>query len=115
MEIDGLIQKDQSLKVSLSYDGGAFSEIYTILGSGLYVDSGINTSIGSQTIGSKIIGGGGSATAHPFELRFPVHSDKFLFVRVKVEGLGIGYCAVNSFKFIDIRDKGEKNLPVRTV
>ena len=115
MEIDGLIQKDQSIKVSLSYDGGAFSEIYTILGNGVYVDGGINTSIGSQTVGSKVIGGGGSATAHPFELRFPVHSGKFLFVRVKVEGLGIGYCAVNSFKFIDIRDKGEKNLPVRTV
>lgn len=115
MVIDGLIQPDQSIKVSLSYDGITFTDVYTILGTGAYVDSGTNTSIGSVTIGSKTIGGGGASTAHPFEVDFPINSDKFIFVRVKVEALGVGYASVNSILFKDIRDKSQKNLPHRTV
>lgn len=115
MVMDGLIQPNQSLKVSLAYDGGAFSEVYTILGDGTYVDSGINTSIGSYTLGSKVIGGGGGSVAHPFEIDFPINSDKFIYVRVKVEALDVGYVSVNSFTFKDIRDKGRKNLPSRTI
>lgn len=114
MVIDGLIQSEQSIKVSLSYDGGVFSEVETIEGTGEYVDSGIDTYIGGPTIGSKVIGGGGSSTAHPFELDFPINSDRFVNVRVKVEALGLGYVSVNRFTFKDIRDKGRKNLPVRT-
>lgn len=117
LEIDGLIQADQSYRISLSYDGGAFTEVYTVEGNGSYVDSGINTYIGGTTIGSKVIGSGGSSneTAHPYELRIPIHSDRFIFIRVKIEALGVGYVAVNSLKFVDIRDKGIKNIPSHTV
>ncbi len=114
MVVDGLIQKDQSFKVSLSYDGGAFSDVYTIEGDGSYVDSGIDTYIGGSTIGSKVIGGGGSTVAHPFEVDFPINSDRFVTVRIRVEALGIGYVSINSFTLKDIRDKGRKNLPTRT-
>jgi hypothetical protein len=115
MVVDGLIQTDQSIKVSLSYDNGSFSEVYTIEGSGSYVDSGINTYIGGPTVGSKVIGGGGSSTAHPFEVDFPINSDRFVDVRIKIEAEGIGFVQVNSFTFKDIRQKSRKNLPVRTV
>jgi hypothetical protein len=115
MVIDGLIQPDQDIKISLSYDGGAFSEIITITGDGDYVDAGVQTTIGSPTIGSKVVGGGGEATASPFEVDFPINSDRFIFVRVKIEALGVGYVSVNSMTFKDIRDKGRKNLPVRTI
>lgn len=115
MVIDGLIQPDQELKVSISYDGGAFSEVYTILGNGDYVDTGINTYIGGTTIGSRVVGGGGGATAHPYEIDFPINSDKFLHARIKIEAEEIGYVSVNSFTFKDIRDKGRKNLPSRTI
>lgn len=114
MVMDGLIQTDQSLKVSLSYDGGAFTEIFTIEGDADYVDSGINTTIGSPTIGSKAVGGGGATTAHPYEVDFPINSGNFIHVRVKIEGLGVGYVSVNSITFKDIRDKGRRNLPIRT-
>lgn len=114
MVIDGLIQPEQSVKVYLSYDGGAFSEVAEIEGTGAYVDSGINTYIGGPTIGSKVIGGGGSTTAHPFEVDFPINSDRFVHVRIKVEAQGIGYVSINSFTFKDVRDKGRKNLPSRT-
>lgn len=115
MVVDGLIQPSQSLKVSISYDGGAFTEVFTIEGDGEYVDSGINTYIGGTTIGSKVLGGGGGISAHPFEVDFPINSDKFIHARVKVEAEDVGYVSVNSFTFKDIRDKGRKNLAVRTI
>ena len=114
MVVGGLIQPDQDLKVSLSYDGGAFTDVYTIEGDASYVDAGIDTYIGGPTIGSKVIGGGGSSVAHPYEVDFPINSDRFVHVRIRVEALGIGYVSVNQFTFKDIRDKGRKNLPSRT-
>jgi hypothetical protein len=113
-ELAGLIQPDQSYIFSLSYDGGAFTEIFTVEGTGAYVDSGINTSIGSPTIGSKTIGGGGETTAHPYEIDFPIHSGNFKDVRVRVEAQGVGYVSIHSIKFKDIRSKGRKNIPSRT-
>jgi hypothetical protein len=115
MVINGLIDREQSIKVSLSFDGGAFTEIYTIEGDGAYVDGGINTSIGSQIIGSQGIGGGAEATSHPFEIEFPVHSDKFETVSIKFEALGIGHAQINEYIYKDIRDKGRKTLPVHSV
>jgi len=114
MVIEGLIQPDQELKISLSYDGGTFTELFTVKGNADYVDSGINTYIGGTTIGSKVVGGGGSTVAHPYEVDFKINSDRFMNVRIKVEALAIGYVSVNSFTFKDIRDKGRKNLPSRT-
>lgn len=113
--VDGLIQKDQSIKVYLSLNGSAFSEVFEIEGDGSYVDTGINTTIGSQTLGSKVIGGGGGVTAHPFEVDIPINTDKFTHIRIKVVAQNIGYAAVNSFTFKDIRDKGRKNIPSRTI
>jgi len=115
MVMDGLIQPDQQLQVSLAFDGGAFSLKYTIDGRGAYVDSGINTYIGGTTIGSKVIGGGGAETAHPYELDFPINSDRFVNVQIKIEAIGVGFVSVNNFTFKDIRDKGRKNIPVRIV
>lgn len=115
MVISGLIQKDQQIKIQLSYDGGQFSDVYTIRGDGAYVDTGIDTYIGGPTIGSKDIGGGGATTAHPFEVDFPINSDRFVYVRERSEALGVGYASINQMTFKDIRDKGRKNLASRTV
>jgi hypothetical protein len=114
MVIDGLIQQDQSIKVSLSYDGGTFTDVFTIEGDGDYVDTGTETTIGSQTLGSQVIGSQGGDTASPFEVDFTINSDRFVDVQVKIEALGVGWASVNSFTFKDIRNKGRKNLPVRT-
>lgn len=115
MVIDGLIQNDQELDVFLAFDGGPYSLKYTITGDGSYVDTGINTYIGGVTIGSKVIGGGGSATAHPFEVDFPINSDRFNTVRIKLVANGIGHVQINEMTFKDIRDKGRKKIPSRTV
>lgn len=114
MVIEGLIQTEQSYDVELSYDGGAFTLVKTIEGSADYVDSGIDTYIGGTTIGSKVLGGGGATTAHPYEIDFPINSDRFIYVRVRITAKGVGYVSVNEITFKDIRDKGRKNLPSRT-
>lgn len=114
MVIDGLIQSDQSIKVFISYDGGAYNEVFEIEGTGSYVDTGVNTSIGSYTIGSKTVGGGGGQTAHPFTVDFKINSDRFIDARVKFVAQDVGYASINSFTFKDIRDKGKHNLPSRT-
>ena len=115
MRVSGLIQKDQQVKVSLVLDDGTPVEVFTIDGSGSYVDQGINTSIGSYTLGSKVIGGGGEASAHPFDVTFPVHSDRFQYISARFEALRIGYAAINSYTYRDIRDKGRRSLPIKTV
>jgi len=114
MVIDGLIQKIQNVDVQISYDGGPFSTVFTIDGAGSYVDTGISTYIGGPTLGSKVIGGGGSDSAHPYEVDFPLHSPKFNFIRVRLEAKDVGYVSVNSIVFKDIRDKGRKIIPTRT-
>lgn len=113
--IQGLIQKDQNIEVWHSYDGGGFVLIYTIQGDGSYVDHSTNALIGSDTIGSGIIGGGGAVTAHPFEIDIPVHSGKISTVSTKFIATGIGAVQINEYTYKDIRDKGRKSLASKTV
>lgn len=115
MVCSGLIQRDQDIKISMSYDDGDFVEVKTIEGDGAYVSTGQKVSIGSTTIGSKVIGGGGSDEASPFEIDFPLNSDRFINARIKFEATGIGYVAINEITFKDNRNKGTKNLPTRTL
>ena len=116
MVIDGLIQKDQKLEIYIETDGGLFSLVQTIDGAGTYVDTGINTYIGANTIGSKVIGGGASEdTAHPFTADFKINQNRFNYIRVKIKAIGVGYASVNGILFKDIRDKGQRNLNVRTI
>jgi hypothetical protein len=85
------------------------------MGDGDYVDQGINTTIGSETIGTHVIGGGGEATAHPFDVTFPIHTDTFQHISARFQAVGIGHAAINSYTYKDVRDKGSRSLPVKTV
>jgi hypothetical protein len=115
MRVTGLIQRDQDIMVSLILDDGTPVEVFTIMGDGDYVDQGINTTIGSETIGTHVIGGGGEATAHPFDVTFPIHTDIFQNVSVRFQALNIGHATINSYTYKDLRDKGSRSLPVKTV
>jgi hypothetical protein len=114
MRVTGLIQKDQAIEVSLILDDGTPVTVFTIHGDGDYVDQGLNTPIGSYTIGSKIIGGGGEETAHPFDVTFPIHTDIFMHISARFEATDIGYAAINSYCYKDLRDKGARSLPTKT-
>src|SRR5204863_7407740 len=115
MRVTGLIQKDQNIDVLLILDDGSPVTVFTIAGTGSYVDTGINTTIGSQTLGSKVIGDGGSDVAHPFDVTFEVHTDRFQYISARFEATGVGYAAINSYTYKDIRDKGMRSLPTKTV
>lgn len=114
MVIDGLIQPDQQLAIDVSYNGGAWTEVFIVDGQADYVDTGIEISIGSRTIGSGVIGGGAEETASPYEVDFKLNSDRFTDVAVRLRALAVGYVSVNSMTFKDIRNKGSKNIPART-
>jgi hypothetical protein len=115
MRVTGLIQADQSIEVYNILDDGTPVLVFTIEGSGSYVDHGINTTIGSSTIGSAVLGGGGEDTAHPYDVTFPIHTDRFQYISTRFKATGIGYAAVNSYMYKDIRDKGSRSLPIKTV
>ncbi len=116
MVIDGLIQNDQDLAVDVSYNGGAWTTVFTIEGDADYVDAGIEVSIGSETLGTGVIGGGGGdETASPYEVDFPINSDRFTDIRVRLRALAVGYVSIHSITFKDIRNKGKKHLPSQTV
>jgi hypothetical protein len=99
--VTGLIQHDQDIAVYLVLDDGTPVWVFTISGDGQYVDHGINTSVGSYTIGSTVIGGGGEATAHPFDVDFPIHTDRFKNISVRFQALNVGYAEIDSYTYKD--------------
>ncbi len=114
-EIGGLIQADQSLKVYFSYDNAPFVEVGTIEGDASYVDMGQSINVGSTTLGSTEIGGGGDGIeASPYRREFRVNTPKYEKIRVKFEATAIGFVSISQFGFKDIRKKG-KSLPPQYV
>ena len=107
--IQGTISKDQSLKIYASVDNGGYVEVGEISGSGDYVDKGQKISVGSVTIGSKEVGGGGSGvTAYNYEHEISLGLGKFNRIKLKFEAQGIGYIDVSTVKFYDIRFKSQR-------
>lgn len=113
--INGLIQADQELVVSLSYDNADFVEVGRILGNGSYVDQGQSIGVGSSTLGSNEVGGGGDGIeASPYRREFRVNTPRYEKVRVKVEAVKVGFVSVSQFGFKDVRKKG-RDLPAQYV
>ena len=113
--VDGLIQTAQSIEVYASYDGGAYVKVFTIEGTGSYVDSGRSIAVGSYTEGSKIVGGGETIYANPFNVEFALNSRKYQYIRLKFQAIGGGWAQINYFTYKDNRYKGARSLPERTV
>lgn len=125
MVVNGLIQASQNIAVDLAYDGGDFTEVFRILGNGSYVDSGKSIDVGSYTLGSKLVGGGATVFANPFEVEFNISSDRFEFVRVRFRACvpqndtdptlpqAGGYAQINFYQYKAIRYKGQRSPNVR--
>lgn len=111
--VNGLIQKSQKIKVSVAYDGGDFVDIYTIDGTGKYVDTGRMIDVGTHTVGSKIAGGGATVFANPFEIDIPLQSDRYVYIRVRFEALSGGYAQVNHYEYKMIKLKSLRVMPSR--
>lgn len=112
--IQGLIQRPQSIVVRYSLNNGALVPIYTILGTGSYVNSSSPVGVGSNTLGSTTIGAG-EVVALPFEIEFPVMTDYFEYIQIQFQAMGIGWAQINKFGFRDIRHKNLKSPSYSTV
>jgi len=115
MVIDGLIQAPQQIEVSFAFDGGDFVKAFTIDGTGSYVDTGKSIAIGATVEGSKVVGGGVVAYANPFYVEFVVNSPRYEYVRIKLQAIGGGYAQINYLKYKNIRYKGARSMPTRTL
>lgn len=123
LEIEGDIGPDQVFDVQASIDGGAYVTIGQIDGNGTYVDRGQRTNVGADTIGRHPVGGNTGATtnivAYHYFRSISLRLDKFERIKIKfVRGIrtnaddtqqdGIGYFAVSTLRFRDIRIKNSK-------
>lgn len=114
-EVGGLIQPDQELEIHLSFGNASFIKVATIDGDGPYVDQGQNVNVGSNTLGSEEVGGGGDGIeAHPYRRQFRINTQRFEDVRVKFVATKVGYVSVSRYGFKDVRAKG-KDLPPQYV
>ena len=113
MVIDGVIQAAQNIDVYEAFDGGSYVKVFTISGTGSYVDTGKSISVGTVVEGSKIVGGGVEIFANPFQVEFPVNSPKYEYSRLKLVATGGGYVQINYYKYKDIRYKGSRSMPTR--
>ncbi len=101
--ISGLIQPSQRLVVSISIDQGPYAEVYTIDGNGSYVSKNNPVSVGSFTVGSNVVGGGGDVTANPFEIDIPINAGPFEFISFQFQAIDVGYIQVDKAGYKDIR------------
>jgi hypothetical protein len=46
---------------------------------------------------------------------FPIHTDRYQHISTKFQAINIWHAAINSYTFKDIRDKGRRSLPIKTV
>lgn len=128
LEIQGLIETTQFIDVSLATDRGDFVKIGQIKGDAFYVDTSNPHLIGSDTLGSTEIGGGGDGvSAYPFWVNFELTLGDFVEIKIKFETSnneddetqeGIGYFAFSVIRFKDVRPGyqklAEKYLPTGT-
>jgi len=95
-ELKGLISKNQSIEVYISYDNGAFQLQTTIEGTADYIDKTQSVSIGGSEVGEIEIGGGSSGeTAFFFTREFKVRTPKFNKRIIMFKAIGIGFASIS--------------------
>lgn len=119
--MEGLIQPNQKIRVSVSFDDGPFVPYFTIDGSGSYVNTAESIAVGTQTVGASVGGGGETIFASPFMVEFPINTPNFVYIRLKFEAnakdspgevVG-GYAQINYYEFLDIRIKTNRAPSIR--
>lgn len=81
--IRGLIQDNVRLKVYMAFDGGDYAFVGNIDWDGTYVDRTQQVLIGTNTIGSKEIGGSEDVFAYPYRHEIRIGTPYFNEVKVK--------------------------------
>jgi hypothetical protein len=107
--IEGYINPSQSFGIWMQFDSGEFINVGMISGTGPYVDMGSGILVGSQMMGSQVIGQAGTGVnAYHFEYEFLVASPVFQYVTPQFIANAIGALQINQYAFRDIRYKGRR-------
>jgi hypothetical protein len=106
--VQGEIGPDQSITVSVAIDRGTYTQVGTIDGNGTYVDVGQAVNVGNLTIGSGVVGGGGSITAYNYMREFTLNIAMFQLIKIKFEATALGYASVSTIELKDVREKWAK-------
>lgn len=102
--LEGEIQTNQGYDVYIQTDRGGYTLVGSISGSGSYVDAGNAVLVGSNTIGSKEVGGGGDGVeAFHYQTELHLRLDKFENRQIKFVATGIGYVSITKCVDHDIR------------
>jgi hypothetical protein len=108
----GNISRNQSYNVYIEYDGGGFSQIGVVEGTGSYVDNSEQTTIGGNIIGT-IIGGGDTVLVSPYELSIKITKcPKFRKRTFRFEAIGFGYVDIEYIMDWEVSEY-ESKLPDR--
>lgn len=113
LRFKGLITPDQILEINVSYDNEPYTLVGTIRGDGVYVDNSEIYTIGSQGIGTSVIGGESDTIDGAFffaELKLAC--PKFRKRSIKMEATGIGYISLDMMDDFNIRTFAQK-LPTK--
>lgn len=96
LRFKGLITPEQGFEVYTSYDNDTYTLVGTILGSGAYVDPTQSYTIGSQGIGTSVIGGESTTVLGNFYLaELKISTPKFRKRSIKIKAIGTGYLSIN--------------------
>ena len=106
--LQGEIQVDQIYNVYLSFDNSEFIQVGTVEGTGSYVDKTNPVTVGANTIGTKVVGGGDVLTAYNYEKEIKIRTDKFEKVKIKFVATQLGYVSVSKINYKDIRMKAQR-------
>lgn len=96
LRLQGLISREQSYAVYISYDDAGYQLVGTVLGTADYVDYTSPQAIGSNVLGGVTIGGGTGAIAYNYFMQIKMRKvPKFMKRKVRIVALGIGYADFN--------------------
>lgn len=103
LTVEGLIQRDQQIQIGVSLDEGSYITVFTIDGNGPYVNNSSPIGVGSNTLGSSVIdGGGGVIFANPFTVDIPIYTDYFQDISVQFEALAVGWAQIDRLAYKSI-------------
>lgn len=104
----GLINPSQDYDVYGLFDGGAEVLLGNISGQATYVDVSNPVTIGSNMVGTQVIGSEGATLAYPYLAMIKVRTPKFRVRALKFVANNYGYISINALTDWDIISYREK-------
>ena len=95
--VRGEIARNQTLKIYLAIDNGAFVLVGTQVGTDDNVDTSPRPIIGSDSIGSGTLGGTVTDNVYTYVKEIKLTQGKYGKVKIRFKATGIGYVSVSEY------------------